>query len=103
MSDDELKVGEELINISQMINNSKDMVDEALQLFQSTMSEFNNEYLGNASDDDYIYTAYYAQDLNKLSEFYNRASAYVLYAFRAMNFTDEEVSGMIEKSVGLEV
>lgn len=68
-----------------------------------TMSEFNNEYLGNASDDDYIYTAYYAQDLNKLSEFYNRASAYVLYAFRAMNFTDEEVSGMIEKSVGLEV
>lgn len=102
MSDDEVKVGEELIDIAQRIDNSKNMVDEAMQLFQSTMSEFISEYLGTADGDNNIYAEYYTKDLSTLSEMYAKTKAYVLYAFKQMNFTDEEISGMIQKSEGLE-
>ena len=98
MSDNELKVGEELISIAEKVKYSKNMVDEAMHMFEATMTEFMNDYLGDNTTNEDTYVSYYLQNLSKLSDLYDKTYSYILYAFKQMNLKDEEIERMIEHS-----
>ncbi|NMM65852.1 hypothetical protein HBE96_25060 [Clostridium sp. P21] len=91
-----IKVGEELIDIAEKIDNCQKLVDEALGLYINVMTEFEGQYKGAALDNIKQFCNSEGMQIKKLSDLYGKASTYITYAYNQMNFTDGELAQMIK-------
>ena len=99
MESNSIKVGSELLEIEKKIEHSKELIDNALKIYTSIFPNINNEYLGNCNNELAQYTNSYILNMKRLSEFYELSSNYVMYAFKQLNFTDEQLASLIQSEI----
>lgn len=96
---DEIKIGEQLIDIINKIDKSKNTVDEAISLYSNVMNDVCDQYKGKTSDNLSLFKNSELIQLQKLSSMYEKASYFVMYSLKQMNYIDNKLANTYNEEI----
>lgn len=89
---DEIKIGEDLKAIINKINQNKELIDQAVSLYQKTMDEFCAQYKGKALENVKLFKESEIAQIQKLSNMYGKTASLIEYSLRQTQYVDNSIS-----------